>query len=135
MTLRYHWGLGIGHTYLHSMEHDDTGGHPSQPGVQSNESRGAMNVNIQLKSDSNWSGSTPQVENNLTCVDDVVVDGAAKLTLVDREALDWKEGSDSDSGNLGQEDVDGDCVSEDEGNSMGIYDGLGSDLEWADMDD
>ena len=133
MALRYHWGLGIGHTYSHSMEHDDAGSHPSQPGVQSNESRRAMNMNIHSKSDSNWSRSTPQVENDSMCVDaDVVVDGAVELTLADWEALDWEEGSDR---NLGQEDVNGDCVPEDEENSMDIYDGLDSDPEWADMDD
>ena len=36
MGLRYHWGLGIGHTYSHSVEYNDAGGHLSQPGIQSN---------------------------------------------------------------------------------------------------
>ena len=69
-------------------------------------------------------------------MDDVkVVDGTVKLTLVDQEALDWKEGSKNDLGNSGQENVNEDYVSENEGNSMDIYHRLGSDSEWADRDD
>jgi len=60
-------------------------------------------------------------------------DEIAELMLVDREAPDWEEDSGSNSEEIKRND--GDCDSEDEGNLMDTYDGLGSDPEWIDTDD
>lgn len=69
-----------------------------------------------------------KLSNDMQTVDqssvDNVVDGeAAELMLVDREVLDWQEDLD------GELEVNGDCASEEEGDSMDMCDGLGSDPE------
>ena len=118
MALRYHWGLGIGHTYSH---HVACGNVSFEPAVQSCEC-----ANVYSKSNSNRLSSIMEAEGSSTCMDNVVDDEAAKLVLVDREALDWEEDSDSE---------ETEKVSEDERDSMDVYNELGSDPEWIDTED
>ena len=127
MALRYHWGLGISHTYSRQIVYSDIGG--LGPVVQSVES--CEDADMHLKSYSNRSGSTAQAENNSIGMDIVVDDEAAELTLVEREALDWEEDSDSEE----SEKINRDCTSGDERDDMDMYDELGSDPEWIDMED
>ena len=127
MALRYHWGLRIGHTYSCHIVCSDIGG--LGPVVQSVESH--EDVDMHLKSYSNRSGSTTWAENNSIGMD-IVVDGeAAKLTLAECEELDWEEDSDSEE----SEKINRDCASGDERDDMDMYDELGSDPEWIDMED
>lgn len=120
--MRYHWGLAIGHTYSHHTACDPGGLRPAQA-VQSDES-------IRSK-------SYMQEENSSTCMDSVVdnSDEEAELMLGDREALDWEDSEDSGSDSSEVEKkINGNYTSEDEGNSMDMQDGLGSDPEWIDDD-
>lgn len=122
MALRYHWGLGIGHAYSHHVVYDDINGLGTVVQL-------VDGMNMHLRSYSNRSCSTTQVENNSTSMDNVDNDEAAELMLTEHEALDWEESSDSET-----EKINGDCASEDERDYMDMYNKLDSDPEWMDME-
>ena len=116
MALRYHWGFRIGHTYSHYVARCDAG---LGPAVQSDEGCESTNVRSQLNSNG------MRAESNSTH-DDVVDNEAAELMLADREALGWEEDWDSE---------EPEKVSDHERDYVDLYDELGSDPEWMDMED
>ena len=120
MALRYHWGLGIGHTFSHYVACGNVG---LEPTVQS-----CKCVNMHLRSNGNGLSSIMEAESNSTSMDKVVDDEAAELMLVDCKALDQEEDSDSEVSETEK-------VSEDERDSTDVYDELGSDPEWIDTED
>lgn len=131
MALRYHWGLGIGHTYSHHVACDAS---DLVPAVQSDASCQDMYIDTHA----NGSGSSTQAEKNSTFMDNVVDDEDAESMLVDREALDWEEDPDNEeTKKINGDDYASDSESEDDGNSrvMDMYDELGSDPEWIDTED
>jgi hypothetical protein len=115
MALRYHWGLGIGHIYAHSKEHD---------GI-----RDSFRSDQQGRG--NAMGSTTRTSNRSPCLDNASDDSdeAAELTLGNREALDWDlDGGDDVEAN--KANVDWDDGEEEHQDDM--YEELGSEPEWID---
>ncbi|KAF9237475.1 hypothetical protein BU15DRAFT_76019 [Melanogaster broomeanus] len=117
MLLRFHWGIGVGHTYSHVPDN------PIDPReLQESQSRPYLNISPDLTLNTVATSSA----------DDG--DGISKLALTDHEleVAGWDENeSDQIEGSASDESMDSDH----EAALYEMYHDLGSDAEWLDFDE